>query len=322
MLYNDRIITLGIVIPCYNEESVIEQMTQQLLEKFDNLIQKNIISKDSYILYSNDGSTDSTWSLIENMGKKDKRVKGLTLAANKGQQTAILAGLEYARNYTSADAVITMDCDGQDDINILDEMITEYYNGNDIVYGVRNDRATDSFLKRTTAIMYYKILSFFDKHTIHNHADYRLMSKRVLDELIKHKEQNIYIRGLIPTIGFNSKIVYYKRNMRMAGETHYTISKMFNLAMNGITYNSTKLLRLIIVTGIMSVILSIISGITAIILYCNNIIYPIWATITTIAAFFTGIQLCCMGIIAEYIGKIYIESKHRPRYIIKDTTKS
>ena len=322
MTNTNHIMTLGIVIPCYNEEAVIRQMTNRLLELYDDLMSKNIITKDSFILYSNDGSSDTTWSLIENMHKQDKRIIGIELATNKGQQTAILAGLEYAHNNIYTDAIITMDCDGQDDIDAVYDMIDAYYDGHDIVYGVRNDRHSDTFLKRTTALTYYKILSYFDKKTIYNHADYRLMSRHVIGELLKHTEQNIYIRGLIPTIGFNSKIIYYKRNTRMAGETHYTVSKMFDLAMNGITYNSTKLLRTIMRTGILFIILSIISAITGIILYYNTITYPIWATITTIIGFFTGIQLTCMGIIAEYIGKIYIESKHRPRYTIKDTTKS
>lgn len=313
---------LGIVIPCYNEEAVIQQMTTRLLDLYERMIKENIISKDSFILYANDGSSDLTWQLIETMHKEDKRIIGIELATNKGQQTAIYAGLQYAYENTDADAFITMDCDGQDDINIIPEMIASYYNKYDIVYGVRNDRATDSFLKRNTALLYYKILSYFDKKTVYNHADYRLMSRRVICELLKHTEQNVYMRGLMPTIGFNNKIVYYKRNTRMAGYTHYTPSKMFDLAMNGVTYNSVKLLRMITYSGVLLNIFAIISAICGIILYCNNITYPTWAIITTIIGFFTGIQLTALGIVGEYIGKIYMESKHRPRYAIKDTTKS
>ena len=232
---------LYIVIPCYNEEEVIEETTKQLTKKLNNLIEENIISSQSKVMYINDGSKDNTWKLIKRINKENNLFTGISLTRNRGHQNALLAGLLTAKNY--ADIIISMDADLQDDINVIDEMIEKYKNGNDIVYGVRNSRKKDSFFKRFTAENYYKLMKLLGIDCVYNHADYRLTSKRVLNELENFKEVNLFLRGIFPLLGYNSDIVYYERKERYAGKTKYPLKKMLNFAWDGITSFSIKPLR-------------------------------------------------------------------------------
>lgn len=315
--------TLAIVIPCYNEETVLPQTLPDFINYIKDCINKGIMATNSFLLCVNDGSSDKTWSIIQDFNTQEPNiVKGICLARNKGHQNAILAGMLYAYDETDVDAIVTIDCDGQDDMHAISKMLEHYYNGKDVVYGVRNDRTTDSFAKRITAESYYKFLSHFGDKSIYNHADYRLLSRRVLAELKKHDEVNLYLRGLIPTIGFDNSIVYYKRQKRIAGKSHYTISKMMNLAIDGLINSGTKPLRLIVKTGIFMTFLGITTAILLPILHVLKICVPIWTITACIGTILTGIQILCLGIAAEYIGKTYIEVKHRPKYAIKETTES
>ncbi len=309
---------LYIVIPCYNEKDVLPITSGMFLEKLKSLIEKNKISNQSRILFVNDGSRDTTWEIISSLSKKSGYVKGISLSRNCGHQNALLAGLMEAKIY--ADITISIDCDGQDDINAIDKMVNEYLGGAEVVYGVRADRKSDGFLKRTTAQGFYKVMNFLGSETVYNHADYRLLSKRVLNELENFKEVNLFLRGLIPLVGFKSTSVYYDRKARQAGKSHYSLKKMLSLAFDGITSLSIKPIRIIIALGVIVAILSFVGIIWSVLTAFLGKTVAGWASVTSILCFLSGVQLVSLGVIGEYIGKIYLETKERPRYIIAEQT--
>ena len=309
---------LYIVVPCYNEESVLPVTSGMFLEKIKNLIEQNKISDDSRIMFVNDGSKDNTWSIISELAENDKHFIGISQSRNRGHQNAVLAGL--MESIDKCDITISIDCDGQDDINAMDQMVEEYINGCEIVYGVRSKRDTDTFFKRTTAEGFYKFMNLMGVEVVFNHADYRLISNRVLKEFANYKEVNIFLRGMIPLVGFKSTCVEYERNERIAGESHYPLGKMIGLAMDGITSLSIKPIRMISALGAVVSFISFIGIIWAIISNFTGNTITGWASTICIVCFMGGVQLLSIGVIGEYIGKIYLETKHRPRYIISDRT--
>lgn len=307
---------LYVVVPCYNEEEVLEETTKRLKEKLNTLIKSKKISNKSKVMYVNDGSKDNTWELIKKINKQEKLFTGISLSRNRGHQNALLAGLMTAKNY--ADVVISMDADLQDDINAIDEMIDKYHSGCEIVYGVRSSRKKDTWFKRTTAQVFYKFMKFMGVDVVYNHADYRLTSKRVLDEFENYKEINLFLRGMFPLVGFKWDVVYYERHERFAGESKYPLKKMLNFAWDGITSFSVRPIRLVLNLGI------IIFGISLLVLLYCLIVKLLGKTVTgwtfTVCSiwFVSGIQMLSLGIVGEYIGKIYSETKRRPRYIISE----
>ncbi len=309
---------LYLVIPCYNEEQVLPITAPIFMGKLSKLIEKKEISDKSRVLFVNDGSGDSTWDIIEKLSKEQTLIKGICLSRNMGHQNALLAGLMTAKE--ECDVTVSIDCDGQDDINAVDKMLAEYKNGCDIVYGVRDSRKTDSFFKRHSAQFFYKLLNRLGAKTIYNHADYRLMSSRALVELEKFKEVNIYLRGMVPMVGFKSTSVTYDRTERLAGKSKYPLKKMLKLAADGITNLSVKPIHLIFLIGIISVLLSLAGIIWSIVAHFLSYTVAGWSSIIAIICFFGGIQILCIGVIGEYIGKIYMETKARPRYIISKKT--
>ena len=308
--------TLYIVIPMFNEEEVIDETTKRLRIKVNDLIKKKIISKDSKVLYVNDGSKDKTWEKITQINKEDKLFTGISLSRNRGHQNALVAGLLTAKNY--ADIVISMDADLQDDINAIDEMLEKYHNGCDIVYGVRSARKKDTFFKKVTAEGFYKFMKLMGVDIVYNHADYRLTSKRVLDEFSNFKEVNLFLRGIFPLIGFKTDVVYYERAERFAGTSKYPLKKMLNFAWDGITSFSVKPLRFICVLGFLILFISIIIMIYAFIRKVTGNNVEGWTFITISIWFLGGLQMLSLGIVGEYIGKVYNETKQRPRYIIEE----
>ncbi len=305
---------LYVVIPCYNEEEVLNETTKRLKEKMEKLIKDKIINSSSRVMYVNDGSKDKTWELIEEISKKEKLFTGISLSRNRGHQNALLGGLMTAKKY--ADVIISMDADLQDDINAIDSMLEKYYEGSEIVYGVRSARKTDTWFKRTTAEGFYKFMKFMGVDIIYNHADYRLASKRVLDELENFGEVNLFLRGIFPLIGYKTDIVYYERAERFAGESKYPLKKMLNFAWDGITSFSVKPIRLVLNLGITIFFISIAALICCLIikLIGNEVSYLAFITCSIWLAL--GVQMLSLGIIGEYVGKIYNETKRRPRYII------
>lgn len=309
---------LYIVIPCYNEQEVLPITAPMFLNKLHELAEKKLVSENSRILFVNDGSSDGTWDIIRTLAASDEHYIGISQSRNRGHQNAVLAGLMEAKDH--CDISISIDCDGQDDINAMDNMVRAYLDGCDIVYGVRNDRETDSFFKRTTAQGFYKFLSAMGADIVYNHADYRLISARALHELAKFKEVNLFLRGMVPLVGFKSTSVEYKRAERIAGKSKYPLRKMLALAGDGITSLSIKPLRLIMSFGVVVALLSFVGVIWAIVAALAGRAVAGWASMTCIICFVSGVQLICMGIIGEYIGKIYMETKQRPRYIISERT--
>lgn len=309
---------LYIVIPCYNEQEVLPITAPMFLNKLHELAEKKLVSENSRILFVNDGSSDGTWDIIRALAASDEHYIGISQSRNRGHQNAVLAGLMEAKDH--CDISISIDCDGQDDINAMDNMVRAYLDGCDIVYGVRNDRETDSFFKRTTAQGFYKFLSAMGAEIVYNHADYRLISARALHELAKFKEVNLFLRGMVPLVGFKSTSVEYKRAERIAGKSKYPLRKMLALAGDGITSLSIKPLRLIMSFGVIVALLSFVGVIWAIVAALAGRAVAGWASMTCIICFVSGVQLICMGIIGEYIGKIYMETKQRPRYIISERT--
>ena len=305
---------LYLVIPCYNEEEVIEETTKRLEKKYEKLIKDGIISKESKIMYVNDGSKDKTWELIEKISKKHKYFTGICLSTNRGHQNALVAGLLTAKQY--ADVVISMDADLQDDINAIDEMLEKYYNGCDIVYGVRSNRKKDTWFKKTTAQGFYKFMKKMGADIVYNHADYRLTSKKILDNFEDFKEVNLFLRGIFPLIGYKTDIVYYERKERFAGVSKYPLKKMLNFAWDGITSFSVKPIRLLLNFGITLFIISILITIYCVISKIIGNTVPGWTFLACSIWIMGGIQMISLGIIGEYIGKIYSETKRRPRYII------
>ncbi len=307
---------LYIVIPCYNEEEVLEETTKRLTAKLDELIKNKLISKESKVMYVDDGSKDKTWDIIKKINYENKLFVGLRLSRNRGHQNALLAGLMTAKKY--ADIVISMDADLQDDINAIDKFVNEYYAGSDIVYGVRSARKKDTFFKRTTAESFYKFMKLMGVDIVFNHADYRLMSKRVLDALENFEEVNLFLRGIVPLIGFKSNIVMYERNERYAGKSKYPLKKMLSFAFDGITSFSVKPIRMILILGIVIFFISIIIMIYSLIVHLLGNTVEGW-TFTVISIWMiAGVQMLSLGVVGEYIGKIYSEVKRRPRYIISE----
>lgn len=308
---------LFVVIPCYNEEEVLNETTKRLKDKLNHLIKDKKINSDSKVLYINDGSKDNTWSLIKKIHDKDPMFTGISLSRNRGHQNALVAGLLTARKY--ADIVISMDADLQDDINAMDEMIDKYHDGCDIVYGVRSARKTDTFFKRFTAESFYKVMNKMGVETIYNHADYRLTSKRVLDEFSNYKEVNLFLRGIFPLIGFKSDKVYYERAERFAGKSKYPLKKMIDLAWDGITSFSTKPIDFVMFSGIGLCIVNVIVLIILFIIWLVNRSISVICFSFFLLALLGSINLFATGLVGEYIGKTYIESKHRPRFIVGES---
>ncbi len=310
--------TLFIVIPCYNEEEVLPITAPMFLKKLLSLVQAGKIADQSRIMFVNDGSRDRTWEIISELSRSDEHYIGISQSRNRGHQNAVLAGLMEARG--SCDITISIDCDGQDDINAMDKMVDAYADGCDVVYGVRSSRETDTFFKRSTAQGFYKFLSLMGAEVVYNHADYRLISSRALDALSEFHEVNLFLRGMVPLVGFKSTSIEYSRNERIAGESKYPLKKMIALAVDGITSLSAKPLRMIMSFGLTVALISFIGVIWAIVAaICGDTVAG-WASTTCIVCFVGGVQLICMGIIGEYVGKIYMETKARPRYIISAKT--
>ncbi|WP_133015271.1 glycosyltransferase family 2 protein [Clostridium cuniculi] len=306
--------TVYLVIPCYNEEEVLFETAKRLKEKLNNLIDDKIISAKSRITFIDDGSKDNTWSIIEELNKEDSIFSGVKLSRNRGHQNALLSGLMTVKDY--CDAAISLDADLQDDINVIDKFIERFNDGCDVVYGVRSERKTDTIFKRTTAQGFYKVMKALGVDIVYNHADYRLMSKRALEALSDFKEVNLFLRGIVPLIGYKSDVVLYERNERFAGESKYPLKKMLSFALEGITSFSVKPIRLILIVGIIMFISSLIALLYFLILWIIGKTIQGWTTVVTSIWMLGGIQLLCLGVIGEYIGKIYIESKARPKFII------
>ena len=309
---------LYIIIPCYNEEKVLPITAPMFLKKIQDLSAAGKISQDSRVLFVNDGSKDNTWNIIKDLSKADPHYIGICQSRNRGHQNAVLAGLMEAKD--KCDITISIDCDGQDDINAMDAMVDAYLDGCEVVYGVRSKRDTDTFFKRFTAEGFYKLMNWMGAEVVFNHADYRLISSRVLQEFANFKEVNIFLRGMIPLVGFKSTSVYYERAERIAGESHYPLKKMLALAFDGITSLSVKPIRMITGFGVTVSILSFLGVLWALISQLTGSTVSGWASTMCVICFMGGVQLVCLGVIGEYVGKIYMETKRRPRYIISERT--
>lgn len=309
---------LYIVIPCCNEENVLPITSVMFLNKLTDLIKKKKILDSSRILFVDDGSKDSTWAMICELAKQDKHYIGISQSRNRGHQNAVLAGLMEAKELCNI--TISIDCDGQDDINVIEDMVDAYLSGNDIVYGVRDNRDSDTFFKRVSAQSFYKLLTWMGVECIYNHADYRLIGSRALQSLAEFKEVNIFLRGMIPLIGYKSTCVYYRREERLAGKSHYPLKKMMSLAIDGITSLSIKPIRIITMFGLAMSLVSSFGIVWSITRYFRGYTIVGWTSVVCILLFMNGIQMLSLGIIGEYIGKTYLETKQRPRYIINKRT--
>lgn len=309
--------TLYMVVPCYNEEAVLHETAKRLKEKYSSLIERGLIAKESRVVFVNDGSKDKTWDIICELHAADPQYfSGINLAKNSGHQNAVLAGLMTVKDICSM--AITMDADLQDDINAIDAMVEKYHEGNQVVYGVRSARKTDTFFKKFTAESFYKFMKVMGADVVYNHADFRLMSSRVLKELANYREVNLFLRGLVPLIGFQSCNVYYERAERFAGESKYPLKKMLAFAINGITSFSTKPLKLITTVGFLMSVISVIAIIWAFAVKLIGRSELGWSSTMCAIWFIGGLQLLALGIIGEYVGKIYAEVKQRPRFIVAD----
>lgn len=307
---------LAIVVPCYNEEEVFKMASDALRGVLDDLIAKGKIAADSFILFVNDGSKDRTWELIEEEHKLfPVQVRGVKLAGNVGHQFALTAGLITAKDM--ADVTVSIDADLQDDVLVIEEMIDKFHEGSDIVYGVRKERKTDTFFKRTTAQGFYKLMEMMGVKTVYNHADFRLMSKRAVEEFSKYKETNLFLRGMMPLIGYKTDCVYYDRKERAAGESKYPLKKMLALAFNGISSFSVKPITLILGLGLFIIFVSILAAVYALISFFMGNVVPGWTSLILSVWFLGGLQLLAIGMVGQYIGKIYMEVKQRPRYNIE-----
>lgn len=309
---------LYIIIPCYNEETVLPITAPLFLNEIIDLVRKGKVSDESRIMFVNDGSKDKTWQIIKDLAASDEHYIGICQSRNRGHQNAVLAGLMEAKEF--ADITISIDCDGQDDILAMESMVDAYHDGAEVVYGVRSKRDTDTFFKRFSAEMFYKLLNLMGAEVVYNHADYRLVSSRVLQEFTNFKEVNLFLRGMIPLVGFNSTCVYYERHERIAGKSHYPLSKMLGLAFDGITSLSIKPIRMITGLGLLVSVFSFIGVLWAVLSQIMGKTVAGWASTTSLVCFMGGVQLICLGVLGEYIGKIYMEVKARPRYIISERT--
>ena len=309
-----KIPVLYIVVPCYNESDTLQYTAPLFLEELTRMIQKEKVSDKSRILFVDDGSSDSTWEIISVLCKRNEFFEGVSLSRNQGHQNALYAGIMEAKD--KCDIIITADCDGQDDITAVEKMVDGYISGSDIVYGVRKSRKTDSFAKKSSAGLFYRFMKLMGVETVYNHADYRLITSEVAEVLSEFTEVNLYLRGIIPLIGFNSSVVEYDRKERKKGESHYTIRKMVSLAINAITGFSVRPLRLISVLGFFVSMLSFVGIIWILIQHFNDNTVSGWSSTLCIVCFVSGVQLLSLGVVGEYIGKIYMEVKNRPRYII------
>lgn len=309
---------LIVVIPCYNEESVLPITAPLFLEEIKLLVEKDMICGESQILFVNDGSQDKTWDIIRELSRQNSAYTGISLSRNRGHQNALLAGLMEVKD--KCDITISIDCDGQDDIRAMEEMVRQYISGCEVVYGVRSSRETDTFFKRSTAQGFYRFMQAMGTDIVYNHADYRLVSAKVLKELAGFEEVNIFLRGMVPLVGFKSTSVFYARSERIAGSTHYPFRKMLALALEGVTSLSVRPLKLISLLGIVTSILSLIGVIWAFLAHMTGAAVSGWPSMICVICLLGGIQLICLGVVGEYIGKIYMEVKHRPRYIISERT--
>lgn len=306
---------LALVVPCYNEEAVMKISSEALRGVLQDLIEKQKIAADSFVLFVDDGSKDKTWELIEEEHRLHSNVKGLKLAGNVGHQFALTAGLITAKDHS--DVTVSIDADLQDDVNVIEEMIDKFHAGNDIVYGVRNDRSSDSFFKRFTAQGFYKMMAVMGVKTVYNHADFRLMSKRALEQFAKYRESNLFLRGMMPLIGYQTDCVYYERKERVAGESKYPLKKMLALAFNGISSFSVKPISLITALGVIIICMCLLAAVYALWSYFTGHVTAGWTSLILSIWFLGGVQLVSIGLIGQYIGKIYIEVKQRPRYNIE-----
>ncbi|MCR5304124.1 MAG: glycosyltransferase family 2 protein [Lachnospiraceae bacterium] len=309
---------LYIVIPCYNEEAVLPVTAPLFLEKLSALVNKGEISKESRVLFVDDGSSDGTWEIIKKLSEENSAFCGVSQSRNRGHQNALIAGLGEAAG--RCDITITIDCDGQDDINAMDDMIAAYKDGCDVVYGVRKERKTDTFFKRWSAETFYKLINSLGGEVVFNHSDYRLMSSRAVEGLLSFKEVNLFLRGMVPLVGFKSTSVFYDRQERMAGKSHYPLAKMAAFALDGITSLSTKPIRFITILGALVSIISIIAIIWVFVIHSIGDTVWGWSSMVCAIFFMGGVQLFSIGVIGEYVGKIYLETKQRPRVILKDKT--
>ncbi|WP_295215754.1 glycosyltransferase family 2 protein [Ruminococcus sp.] len=307
--------TLYLVIPCYNEEEVLPETSRQLLAKMTALIEKQKISEKSRIVFVNDGSKDRTWEIIEQLHRDNPMYQGVCLSRNKGHQNALLAGLMTVKDH--CDMTISLDADLQDDIDAIDEMVEKYYEGNDVVYGVRNARDTDTFFKKFTAEGFYKVMKYMGADVVFNHADYRLMSRRALDGLGSFKEVNMFLRGVVPMIGYRSDKVYYARKERFAGTSKYPLKKMLSFAWEGITSLSTKPISMITRLGTVIFLVSIVMLIYSVVRHFMGATTTGWTSLIVSVWAIGGLQLLAIGIIGQYIGKVYLETKERPKYIVE-----
>lgn len=309
---------LYIVIPCYNEEAVLPITAPMFLGKIKDLMERKKISEESRVFFVDDGSKDGTWDIIRRLSDNCALFQGIRLSRNRGHQNALLAGLMTAKE--KCDITISIDCDGQDDINAMDKMVDEYLGGAEVVYGVRSSRKTDTFFKRMTAQGYYKCMNLLGAEIVYNHADYRLVSSKVLDEFADFKEVNIFLRGMFPLVGYKSTCVPYERRERIAGVSHYPLRKMLSFAFDGITSFSVKPIRFITILGFIVALLSVIGILWAVYAEVTGNSVAGWASLASIVCFLGGVQLLSIGIIGEYVGKMYLETKARPRYIISEST--
>lgn len=309
--------TLYLVIPCYNEEAVLPETAKRLLEKINSMLERKMISEKSRILFVNDGSKDRTWEMIEELHAANPIYSGVKLSRNKGHQNALLAGLMTAKE--KADMTISLDADLQDDVDVIDQMVEKYYAGNDVVYGVRSARKTDTFFKKFTAQGFYKMMQMMGVDIVYNHADYRLMSRRALEGLEEFKEVNLFLRGIVPLIGYQSDVVTYERHERFAGESKYPLKKMLSFAMDGITSFSIKPIRLITTCGFLIFAVSILMLLYSLAVHFTGRTVHGWTSMIVSIWAIGGLQLLAIGIVGEYIGKIYLETKERPKYIIEKT---
>jgi len=307
---------LAIVVPCYNEEAVLKETNTRLTSLLNDLAGKSKVSTDSYIVYVDDGSKDATWEIISRFQQESQQVRGVKLAHNAGHQNALMAGIETFKD--KADAMVTIDADLQDDVNAIEGMIDAYLGGSDVVYGVRKERTTDTFFKRTTALVFYKLMAVMGTDTVYNHADYRLMSKRAIQALCQYPERNLFLRGLVPLLGFNTQKVYYDRAERFAGESKYPLNKMLAFAIDGITSFSIKPITVILVTGFICFVIGILMLLWGLYSYFWGTAVPGWTSLMVSLWLISGVVIMSLGVIGEYIGKIYIEVKQRPRYHIQE----